>query len=221
MLLSESLHIPGEHALLTDGRAGQVELILTVPKQRNTHHIALLGHPHSLEGGTMNNKVVTTLVRIFQELHIPSIRFNFRGVGLSEGVYNSGHGESADMLDLAKQWWHEVGKARFIFAGFSFGSYVAYRAAAQFPHELLITIAPPVHHYDFCEFVPSPQPWIIVQGDEDEIVPLQQVLDFSKKYTPESPVLRFAETGHFFHSKLIVLKARLIEAICQATNLCP
>lgn len=192
---------------------GHVEAVLTVPEQADLSRMAILGHPHSLQGGTMNNKVVTTLVRTFKALSIPSLRFNFRGVGKSDGEYDAGIGESEDMLDIVKQCQTLFPDMRFIFAGFSFGSYVAYRAAALYPHELLITIAPPVHHNDYQAFDHQPVPWIVVQGDEDEVVPAQAVCDFAKALKSPATLLRFPETGHFFHGKLIELKTSLLDAI--------
>ena len=204
---------PGEHLLVLPGNIGLLDVALTVPNNVDKRYVAILGHPHSLQGGTMNNKVVTTLVRVFNDLHIASIRFNFRGVGQSSGSYDEGRGESDDMLLLANRWLKEQPDVQFIFAGFSFGSYVAYRAAANCQHALLITVAPAVHHYNYAEFSPAPTPWIVVQGDDDEVVPLPLVLDFIAKTSPAIPLLRFADTGHFFHGKLIELKSRLIEAI--------
>ena len=209
----EKLNIPGEHPFFFTGPAGQIEAVLTVPPKLDVRYIAILGHPHSLQGGTMNNKVVTTMARAFKELNMASIRFNFRGVGQSTGTYDAGMGESEDMLFLARLWKEIEADVQFIFAGFSFGSYVAYRAAAQCNHALLITIAPSVHHYNYLAFSPAPTPWIMVQGDEDEIVPLQYVLDFVAEAPLAIPLIRFADTGHFFHGKLIDLKLRLIEVI--------
>ncbi|KTC91900.1 alpha/beta hydrolase [Legionella cincinnatiensis] len=213
MQIIEKLAIPGEHPLLLQGMIGKLEAVLTVPEQNETAFIAFLGHPHSLQGGTMNNKVVTTLARVFKELGIPSLRFNFRGVGQSEGSYDAGQGESEDMLVLVRELQKERPEKKLIFAGFSFGSYVAYRTAAQANADLLITIAPPIHHYNYREFTPVPSPWIIVQGDEDEVVPPGLVFDFAAQLHPEIPVIRFANTSHFFHGKLIELKTRLIEYI--------
>lgn len=212
MQLTDKLGSPGVHSFLFSGNAGQLEIELMVPESLKTHDIAILGHPHSLQGGTMHNKVITTLVRVFGELGIASLRFNFRGVGQSAGVYDAGIGESDDMLLLAQQWLHEMPTARVFFAGFSFGSYVAYRAASKCQHALLITIAPPVHHFDYTEFSPDPSPWLVVQGDEDEVVPMSVVLDFLSQ-RPMLKLIPFAETGHFFHGKLIPLKQCLIDAI--------
>ena len=215
----DKLNNSGEHLLNLQGKIGNLEAILTVPEQIDSEFVAFLGHPHSLQGGTMNNKVVTTLARVFKELNIPSLRFNFRGVGASAGVYDAGIGESEDMLALAKLWLQEQSKTKFIFAGFSFGSYVVYRTASQFENSILITVAPPVHHYDYTEFQPAPNPWLILQGDEDDVVPLAEVLEFAQNSQPELPVIQFPETGHFFHGKLLDLKAQLLDYLQSKVNL--
>lgn len=210
MRLTDKLNTPGEHTFLFPGVVGQLEITLTVPENPDTRYIALLGHPHSLQGGSMNNKVVTTLARAFKDLHIPNLRFNFRGVGNSAGCFDKGLGESEDMLFLASCCLKEQPHIKFLFAGFSFGSYVAYRAAAHFPHVLLITVAPAVLNFDYTEFS-APQPWVVLQGDDDEVVPLQAVLDFVALSPSISKVLRFPATGHFFHGKLIDLRACIKE----------
>ncbi|KTD79261.1 alpha/beta hydrolase [Legionella waltersii] len=209
----DKLNTPGEHALMLEGQVGALEAILTVPLNLHHSYIAFLGHPHSLQGGTMNNKVVTTLARTFKELGIPSLRFNFRGVGQSQGHYDQGIGESEDMLVLVRQWIAEQPHAKLLFAGFSFGSYVAYRTAAQLQHELLISIAPPVHHYDYKEFDQAPNPWIIVQGTADDVVPFDLVDEFARESTPVIPLIEFPDTGHFFHGNLLLLKEKLTSAI--------
>jgi alpha/beta superfamily hydrolase len=210
--ITEKLNSPGSHALIYPGIVGDLEVELSVPSHPISNALAMIGHPHPLFGGTMNNKVVSTLVRVFDALNIPSLRFNFRGVGKSEGGYDAGLGESEDMLLLVKQWLIERPETRVFFAGFSFGSYVAWRAAVQSKAALLISIAPPVHHYDYTEFPPAPHPWIVVQGDQDEVVPANLVCDFVKRY-PTIELLRFANASHFFHGELIALKEQLIHAI--------
>lgn len=207
----DKLTTPGEYFLMVQGSAGPLETVLTVPTTPHAQYVALLGHPHSLQGGTMNNKVVTTTVRAFKDLNIPSIRFNFRGVGKSEGTYDAGVGESEDMLQLARNWQQEVPDAKLLFAGFSFGSYVAYRAAAQFSHAYLLSIAPPVNHYNFLEFAKTPRPWVMIQGEQDEVVPLASVVDFAQQQALE--LILFPETGHFFHGNLIQLKEKIIGSV--------
>lgn len=210
MTFIDKLNNPGEHSLMLEGLVGQLEAVLTIPEQIASSCVAFLGHPHSLQGGTMNNKVVTTMARAFKDLGIPSLRFNFRGVGESEGVYDDGLGESDDMISLVRLWKKELPEAKLICAGFSFGSYVAYRTAAQCASAALITIAPPVHHYNYEEFTPRPSPWLIIQGDADEVVPSSLVIDFAQRFTPPLPIIEFAETGHFFHGKLLDLKEKLL-----------
>ena len=102
MLITNKLNTPGEHQLLFPGAKGLLEVVINIPINVDKRYIALIGHPHPLHGGTMNNKVVTTLVRVFKDLNLASIRFNFRGVGKSEGSYDEGLGESEDLLILAR-----------------------------------------------------------------------------------------------------------------------
>lgn len=213
------LNTPGEHLLSLQGAVGTLEATLMVPPLCNTKVVAILGHPHSLQGGTMNNKVVTTMARAFKDLGIPSLRFNFRGVGLSDGVYDAGIGESEDMIALVEQWQKEQANVSFIFAGFSFGSFVAYRAASHFPGSMLITIAPSVHNYDYNEFEPRPKSWLIIQGEEDEVVSAELVYEFAQEFEPPLPVIRFSNTGHFFHGKLLELKAQLTDYVRTEASL--
>ena len=159
----------------------------------------------------MHNKVVTTLARVFKDLGIASLRFNFRGVGRSSGHYDAGIGESEDMLCVVEHSLAYLPNARICFAGFSFGSYVAYRAAAQYPHALLITVAPPVHHYDYQAWAIKSATWFIVQGALDDVSPPRLVFEFAEQAS--IPVLRFPDAGHFFHGQLIALKAQLMATI--------
>jgi uncharacterized protein len=202
---------PGEHYGVLSGVAGSLEACLTIPEEKHGQYIALLGHPHSLKGGAMQNKVVTTLARMFRARGIPSVRFNFRGVGASAGEYDAGIGEGDDMLLIAKQIKSIFPDINLLFAGFSFGSFVAYRAAAQISHDLLLTIAPPVNHFDFEAFEVDPTPWILAQGDIDEVIPSALVLEFAAKR--DITVLEFTETGHFFHGKLMEFKTRVSDAL--------
>lgn len=213
MLITHHLLTPGEHPFMIPAITGELEAVLTVPENPRWQYVALLGHPHSLHGGTINNKVITTLVKVFKELHIPSLRFNFRGVGHSTGVFDNGMGESEDMLHIARQLQQEIPNCKLVFAGFSFGSYVVYRAAAQCKHALLITLAPPVHHYDYLEFSPPPAPWIVVAAEQDELIPAKHIQDFVVEISPPIYLLNFNDTSHFFHGKLMELKTRLLDTI--------
>lgn len=214
MKLQSYLNAPGEHLLLIDGPDGQIEAILTVPPTPRMDTLAVLGHPHSLQGGSMSNKVVTSMARVFKDAHIIALRFNFRGVGRSGGVYDAGIGESEDMLFLARLLIADLDNPALIFAGFSFGSYVAYRAASQLPHRLLISVAPAVHHYNYHEFTP-PGHWVVLQGEVDEVVPFDLVQGFVQKTKPQPQFICFPETGHFFHGQLIALKEALAPIVAE------
>lgn len=218
MYLTDKITFPGEHNLSLPGLEGQLEAILSIPSDYNASYVAILGHPHSLQGGSMSNKVVTTLARVMRELGIASLRFNFRGVGQSMGAFDNGIGESEDMIALATTWLNERPNTQFIFAGFSFGSYVAYRTAAKMPHVALITIAPPVHHFNYLEFNPHPAPWLVVQGNDDEVVPASVVMAFSQNNHPPLDLIQFENTGHFFHGQLIELKAQVLQWLSPLVN---
>lgn len=217
-MLSDKLTIPGVHKELISGPMGDIDVILEVPADVDSRYLAILGHPHSLQGGTMQNKVVTTMARAFRELSIASIRFDFRGVGRSAGDYDAGKGESEDMLYLLSLCgqMHE----RVFFAGFSFGSYVAYNALLQHQRAstqaaALITIAPSVHNYDYSLGLTPHTPWLIVMAEEDEIVPASLITEFAKTHVSEPALEAFPEASHFFHGKLLDLKATLQTHIRQ------
>lgn len=205
---------PGKHILTVQGELGELEVELIIPQEPNYRLCAILGHPHSLHGGSMYNKVVTTIASAFSNLHIPTIKFNFRGVGKSFGEYNAGLGESIDMLIIARLWQDLYPNCKLMFAGFSFGSFVAYRAASIYSIEKkvkapLITIAPSVDNYDYKEFSEFDSPWLVVQGDSDEIVDPNSIYKFVESFSPKINMLVLDSTTHFFHGKLIELKAKL------------
>ena len=216
MNVIELLDIPGEHRQFIEGPAGTLQVIIDVPPNATPRYLAMLGHPHPLQGGTMNNKVVTTMAKAFRELGIISIRFNFRGVERSQGTYDAGIGESEDMLHILRMCKRP--DATIFFAGFSFGSYVVFRALAHYQLEgahrtSLITIAPPVHHYDYTTTLMPSTPWLVVQGIEDEVVPASLVTEFVQLRQPRPDVAYFDDTGHFFHGKLLLLKSSLLNWI--------
>ncbi len=205
MLLStDSFSEPGEHAFTFKGPVGTLEGMYMIPEVRYTNEIAMLGHPNSLQGGSMSNKVVTTLARAFRDVGVPSVRFNFRGVGHSQGQFTNGPGESEDMLALMSHIETLIPTVEWLLAGFSFGSYVAYRAALKQTPRWLLSVAPPIERYDYTQDPGCP--WLIVQGDADEVVDSAGVFDFAEQHTPPLNIIRFAETSHFFHGKLLALR---------------
>jgi uncharacterized protein len=168
---------------------------------------ALICHPHPLQGGTMHNKVVTTLERSLRELGLATVRFNFRGVGASTGSFDEGRGETDDALAVAA-WVARVRSSDIFWAaGFSFGSYIALRLASQLPAQQLITVAPAVTRLDF-SVLPLPScPWLVIQGEVDEVVDPEAVYAYVATHSPAPTLVRVAETGHFFHRRLLDLRA--------------
>lgn len=201
-------------ALRLPGPAGMLEALAACPaeeQQRNV--VGIVCHPHPLYGGTLNNKVVHTVARAFTDLGARALRFNFRGVGNSDGEYDHGNGETDDLLAVLD--WVRLRRPddEIWLAGFSFGAYVALRAAAQVPVQRLITIAPAVHLYDFAA-LPTPNcPWILVQGGADEVVPASDVLAWRERLTPAPQLIYLESAGHFFHQRLNDLRGELTAAL--------
>lgn len=177
---------------------------------------AVICHPHPQFGGTMDNKVVTTLARAMHACGIPSLRFNFRGVGASEGVFDQGIGEADDALavvDWGKDRW--PGR-RPLLAGFSFGAYVAMRAAQALEPRRVILVAPPVGRFDFAA-LPAPLcPWLVVQGDADDVVDPAAVMSWARAATPAPRLRVLLGVGHFFHGHLLELQDAVIDEIRSA-----
>ncbi len=196
-----------------DGEVGRLEVISEVPREVTQQQIVIICHPHPLHGGTMNNKVVTTLARTFKEMGMRTVRFNYRGVNDSEGEYAEAIGETQDLLTI----WHWVQavlpQQPTWLAGFSFGSFIVVRAAETIQPQRLISIAPAVNHCDFAAFMPPPCPWLLVQGDDDEVVPATEVYQFidTLDFSPE--LIKMPNTSHFFHGKLVELRKNLQNAL--------
>lgn len=196
-------------ALTLQGPAGALEARLEVPEAGVARRAgcAIICHPLPTDGGTMDNKVVTTTARSLRELGITTLRFNFRGTGQSEGRYDGGPGERDDLRAVA-EWLRASYPDHVLWlTGFSFGSYVSLRLNGELAPAALISIAPPVGRWDF-EQVPVPSmPWLVVQGDADEIVDPQAVKTwFASIAAPHGALVALPETSHFFHRKLIDLR---------------
>jgi alpha/beta superfamily hydrolase len=194
------------------GAAGRIDAIVEDPGVAGSAY-AVVCHPHPLYGGTMDNKVVTTLARALHACAIPTIRFNFRGVGGSEGNHDGGRGESADAAVVAA-WGAQRWPARqLVVAGFSFGAYVAMRSSGNLPVSRLILIAPPVERFDFSS-IPAPRvPWLVVQGDADDVVDPQKVAAWAGAAQPGPALVMLPGVGHFFHGHLQELRESVINAI--------
>lgn len=202
-----------ETITLINGPAGQLEVSVAEPVSESRSAIGIVCHPHPLFGGTMDNKVVTTLTKIFQYLGLHTVRFNFRGVGRSAGQFDNGNGELEDLLAVL-DWMQQQHPSREIWlAGFSFGAYVAAKAATQLPINQLVTVAPAVQHFPMQNLPPIRCPWVLVQGEKDDVVPPQEVFAWAETRDPKPIILRFPEAGHFFHGQLGELRTRLEEVL--------
>lgn len=201
-----------QQALSIPGPAGELEALLEKPSSPEKKIIAIICHPHPLHGGTMNNKVVTTLVRACQALGAIAIRFNFRGVGASEGSYDQAQGEQDDLKAVITWATDKYPDYQLWLAGFSFGSYIAARVATQIKAAQLISIAPPVQNFDFQSLPTLECPWLVVQGEADEVVSAEAVFEWLASRPEEPQLIKMPGVGHFFHGQLIELR----EAITQA-----
>lgn len=196
--------------LLIDGPTGAIETVIEEPAE--VKGIALIAHPHPLFGGTLDNKVAQTLAKSLRELGYACLRPNFRGVGQSAGDHDHGIAETEDLLhllDYARARW---GDLPVVLAGFSFGAYVQTRLAKRLaeagrPAERLVLVGTAagmvtgLRHY-VTETVPADT--LVIHGENDETVPLANVLDWARPQ--ELPVILVPDADHFFHRKLHIIK---------------
>jgi alpha/beta superfamily hydrolase len=202
-------------ALSLPGPAGLLEVAIDPPEAEVAPRplVAVICHPLPTEGGTMHNKVVTMAARALRELGATTVRFNFRGTGGSEGTFDHGEGELDDLRTVVA--WVRAGRpaATLWLGGFSFGAYVSLRGAAELQPGLLLSIAPPAGRWAFETIETPTMPWLVIQGDEDEIVDPQAVHDWfetvSKQRGEGAELVRMPETSHFFHRKLMDLRGAI------------
>jgi alpha/beta superfamily hydrolase len=188
------------------GPAGGLEAIVETPADGVPKGAVVVCHPHPQHGGTMHNKVVHTLARAFVRSNFAALRFNFRGTGASEGEYDDGNGELDDALATIEWMRAEFPEGPLWIAGFSFGAAIAVRAAIETSSNGLITVAPPVSRFASGLQEQPSCPWLIVQGDQDELVAIDETIAWvnSLEPGPELAVLPGAE--HFFHGRLVDLR---------------
>jgi uncharacterized protein len=185
--------------VMIEGPAGAIETDINDPGSTR-RGFALIAHPHPVEGGTKDNKVVTTLARAFFALGYVSARPNFRGVGASGGKYDQGRGETDDLLAVAAHLKQQYGELPFVLAGFSFGCFVQTRVAKRLPPERMLLVGPAVNRFP-AEAVPPDT--LVIQGEHDDVVPLAAVLDWAR---PQGlPVVVVPGGEHYFHGRLNLL----------------
>lgn len=204
-----------DHALTIDGPAGRIEAALDCPEGDVAAQpvLAIVCHPLPTEGGSMHNKVVTMTARALRESGATTLRFNFRGVGQSEGTFDEGDGELDDLRAVAAWARAQHPDKALWLAGFSFGAWIALRGAAELQAAALISIAPPVgRSWDFDVAIPD-IPWLVIQGDADEVVDAEAVYAWLDGL-PQSPeVVRMPDASHFFHRKLMDLRGAVKSGI--------
>jgi uncharacterized protein len=201
-----------EERLVIDGQAGGLEASVEDIGAAGPSY-AVICHPHPLMGGTMDNKVVTTIGRALRENGIPTLRFNFRGVGASAGSFDRGVGETED-AGAAASWGARRWPGRtLVLAGFSFGGYVAWRLALQREARYLITVAPAIQLMEGSTDAVPACPWLIVQGGADDVVDPVAVSGWVNTLNPKPRLLVLPGVGHFFHGRLHDLRDAVNDAI--------
>jgi len=190
------------------GPAGAIETDINDPGDKR-RGFALIAHPHPLQGGTKDNKVVTTLAKAFFSLDYVVMRPNFRGAGASEGMHDEGRGETEDLLVVVQYAKQRYGELPLVLAGFSFGSFVQSQVARRVAAARLILVAPAVNRFA-AETVPANT--LVIHGERDDVVPLGAVLDWAR---PQNlPVVVVPGGEHFFHGRLSLL-SRIVLAYCH------
>jgi alpha/beta superfamily hydrolase len=199
---------------------GALELMISEGEGGTSAPWAIICHPHPWYGGTMHNKVVTTLHKTFQALGAHTVRFNFlpidhplspqAGSKLEHALTESG---LADLLTVA-DWVSDTHAPKTIWlAGFSFGAYIATLGATHLSVEKLVTVAPPVTRFPMAALHPLVCQWILAQGEQDEVISAEAVFAWALKQNPQPTILRFPGVGHFFHGALQQLQSCVTEAL--------
>ena len=194
------------------------------PSNRPNAPVALLLHPHPQHGGTMNNKIVYSMYQIFIKHGFSSLRFNFRGVGRSQGQFDNGQGELSDAasaLDFMQS--QNPNTSSCWIAGFSFGAWVAMQLMMRRPEiQGFISVAPPASMYDFSFLAPCPASGMIIHGNKDEIIPQSSVDKLAQKLQKQKNITIDYRTiegsDHFFNNHLDTLNGHIEEYLDKALN---
>jgi alpha/beta superfamily hydrolase len=207
--------------MLIDGPAGVLETVVNDPgagaSREARRGLALIAHPHPLFGGTLDNKVVQTLAKAFFAQGYVSVRMNFRGVSASQGAHDEGVGETEDWLAVAQAMHKRFGALPLLLAGFSFGAFVQSRVSKRLaelgtPPERLVLVAAAVGRF---QVEPAPPGTLVIHGEEDDVVPLSEVLAWARPQ--KLPVVVLPGAGHFFHGSLVELQ-RIIQSSCSCVS---
>jgi len=183
---------------MVEGPAGAIECAIDQPAG-TPRGVALVCHPHPQHGGTMDNKVVQTLARAVVTCGYTSVRFNFRGIGGSAGVWDEGRGEIDDAAAVLQAL--RAADQSLVLAGFSFGAYVTSQLAQRVAAERIVLVGPAVVNFPVAAV---PNSSLVVHGEADDVVPLAGVLDWARPQM--QPVTVVPAVGHFFHGQLPLLR---------------
>jgi len=213
-----SVKRPQSQSTTLAGPAGSLEAIFETPADSEPVGAVVVCHPHPQYGGTMHNKVAHTLARSFAKLGFAALRFNFRGTEGSEGEYDKGVGELDDARAAVRWVREEVPAVPVWLAGFSFGAAIALRAAVVEPVDGLITVAPAVSRFaNGLEQQPH-CPWLVVQGDADELVPIGETIAWFNELEPGPELSVVPGAEHFFHGRLIDLRTLVTDFVQKKTR---
>jgi alpha/beta superfamily hydrolase len=200
------------------GPAGRIEALRDAPADDvPLQGVAVIAHPHPLFGGTMDNKVVQTLARAFVQCGWQAVRFNFRGVGASEGVHDEGRGEAQDFLALVQQC---APAGPLALAGFSFGSFVMSQTLSTLwparQIDKLVLVGAAASRFQVAQ-VPQElhERTLVVHGEHDDTVPLAAVMDWARPQV--LPVTVVPGGSHFFHGQLPLLKSLVVRHLTSST----
>ena len=203
--------VQADEALTLAGPAGRLEGLLEMPREVAGHAVAVICHPHPQHQGTMRNKVVHTLARAMNDLGMPAVRFNFRGVGASEGQYANGAGEIDDALAVADWARSRFSGSDLWLCGFSFGGMIAAAAALTASPAQLVTVAPAATR--MAQLLGGRQPdcpWLILQGDADDVVNCDDIVEWVNGLAPGPELVVLPDVGHFFHGRLTLLRQTVV-----------
>ena len=211
---SPKLQAPRAERLFIDGPAGRLEAILERPIVDELRGGVVVCHPHPQHGGTMHNKVAHTLGRAFVRQGFASLRFNFRGTEESEGSYDEGFGELDDALAVVAWMREKYPESPLWLAGFSFGAAIAVKAAVATEVDGLVSVAPAITRFATGLESQPACPWLIVQGDQDELVDVEETVAWVDGLLPGPELLIIPDGEHFFHGRLNDLR----EAVGEFVN---
>lgn len=190
-----------EKEIFIAGESGQVQAKFD---SSGGNTMLLVCHPHPQYAGTMDNKVVTTVVGAGRRLGMQTLRFNYRGVGSSDGEYGEIVGEVADARSVLEYLQSNVSYNRLIICGFSFGSYIAAKVSSEYGAANLVCIAPPIERMPYAELESLPEHRLLVQGMADEVVDPSLSIQWAMQQNFDC--YQLGGVGHFFHGKLVYLR---------------